>query len=159
MKIMYSEDYSINLQIHTTKDINDSHVNGSLTVIWRDYDNIINNNPKMVYMSSVNPNEVKGPHTHTKRNSYFSCIHGSIVLIVKDDDEKFHEIKSDSEKPVLVSIPNGTAFALINPTEMIAKVLVLADIAWKPDDNEMDITTFDDYDWRKWSKNHSTTKK
>ena len=66
-KIMDSEDYSINLQIHTTKDINDSHVNGSLTVIWRDYDNIINNNPKMVYVSSVNPNEVKGPHTHTKR--------------------------------------------------------------------------------------------
>ena len=69
-----------------------------------------------------------------------------------DDDEKFHEIKSDSEKPVLVSIPNGTAFALINPTEMIAKVLVLADIAWRPNDNEMDITIFDDYDWQKWSK-------
>ena len=56
---MDSEDYSINLQIHATKDINDSHVNGALTVIWRDYDNIINNNPKMVYVSSVNPNEVK----------------------------------------------------------------------------------------------------
>ena len=66
---MDSEDYSINLQIHTTKDINDSHVNGALTVIWRDYDNIINNNPKMVYVSSVNPNEVKGPHTHTKRGT------------------------------------------------------------------------------------------
>jgi dTDP-4-dehydrorhamnose 3,5-epimerase len=38
-------------------------------------------------------------------------------------------------------------------------VLVLADIAWRPDDNEMDNTIFDDYDWRKWSKNHSTTKK
>ena len=69
-----------------------------------------------------------------------------------DDDEKFHEIKLDSEKPVLVSIPNGTAVALINPTEMIAKVLVLADIAWRPNDNEMDITIFDDYDWQKWSK-------
>jgi dTDP-4-dehydrorhamnose 3,5-epimerase len=112
----------------------------------------------MIYVNSINPGEIKGPHIHKKRITYFSCIHGSIVLIVKDD-EKFHEIKLDSGKPVLVSIPNGTAVALINPTEMIAKVLVLADIAWRPDDNEMDNTMFDDYDWRKWSKNLSATKK
>ncbi len=53
---MDSENYPINLENHPTKDISDSHVNGSLTVIWRDYDNIIKNNPKMVYVSSVNPN-------------------------------------------------------------------------------------------------------
>ena len=39
---MDSENYHINLENHPTKDISDSHVNGSLTVIWRDYDNIIN---------------------------------------------------------------------------------------------------------------------
>ena len=30
-----------NLELHPTKDINDNHVNGSLTVIWRDWDKII----------------------------------------------------------------------------------------------------------------------
>ena len=99
-----AEDYSINLQIHTTKDINDSHVNGSLTVIWRDYDNIINNNPKMVYMSSVNPNEVKGPHTHTKRNSYFSCIHGNVIFIIKNPDGSYSEIESNPENGVMVFV-------------------------------------------------------
>ena len=113
----------------------------------------------MVYVNSINPGEVKGPHLHKNRTSYFYCIHGKVVFVIQDKDGNISEYKTDPEKPVLVSIPNGTAFALINPTEMIAKVLVLADIAWKPDDNEMDITTFDDYDWRKWSKNHSTTKK
>ena len=157
---MSNKNFTIwDLEKYQTRAVTDSHINGELTVIWRDWDNLIKNHPKMVYVNSINPGEIEGPHIHKKRITYFSCIHGSIVLIVKDDDEKLHEIKSDSEKPVLVSIPNGTAFALINPTEMIAKVLVLADIAWKPDDNEMDITTFDDYDWRKWSKNHSTTKK
>jgi len=28
----------------------------------------------------------------------------------------------------------------------------LADVAWKPNDNEMENNTFDDYDWKKWDK-------
>ena len=144
------------LETHQTRAVTDSHTNGELTVIWRDWDNIIKNHPKMIYVNSINPGEIKGPHIHKKRITYFSCIYGSIVLIIKDDTGKFHEIKINSVKPVLVSVSNGTAVALINPTETIAKVLVLADIAWRPDDNEMDNTIFDDYDWRKWSKNHST---
>ena len=48
-----SKDYSINLEKHETKDIHDNHVNGSLTVIWRDWDEIIKNHPKMIYVSSV----------------------------------------------------------------------------------------------------------
>ena len=34
----------------------------------------------------------------------------------------------------------------------ISKILVLADVAWKPNDNEMENITFDDYDWNKWKK-------
>ena len=137
MKIMDSEDYRINLEIHPTKDTSNSHVNGSLTVVWRDYDNIIKNNPKMVYVSSVNPNEVKGPHTHTKRNSYFSCIHGNVIFIIKNSDGSYSEIESNPENGVMVFVP---------------KVLALADIAWIPDDHEMENTTFNDYEWKKWKK-------
>ena len=149
---MDSEDYSINLQIHTTKDINDSHVNGALTVIWRDYDNIINNNPKMVYVSSVNPNEVKGPHIHTKRNSYFSCIHGNVIFIIKNPDGSYSEIESNPENGVMVFVPKNTPSAHINISDGISRVLALADIAWSPNDNEMENLTFDDYDWKKLKK-------
>ena len=152
MKIMYSEDYSINLQTNPTKDINDSHVNGSLMVIWRDYDNIINNNPKMVYVSSVNPNEVKGPHIHTKRNSYFSCIHGNVIFIIKNPDGSYSEIESNPENGVMVFVPKNTPSAHINISDGISRVLALADIAWRPNDNEMENLTFDDYDWKKWKK-------
>jgi dTDP-4-dehydrorhamnose 3,5-epimerase len=34
----------------------------------------------------------------------------------------------------------------------VSRVLALADIAWKPNDNEMKNVTFDDYDWSKWKK-------
>ena len=148
---MENKNFSVwNLENYQTKDITDSHINGELTVIWRDWDNLIKNHPKMVYVNSVNPGEIKGPHIHKNRTTSFSCIHGNVVLVIQDNDGKFHEIKADSEKPVLITVPKGIAAAIVNPTTKIAKVLVLADIAWRPNDNEVKNVSFDDYDWKKY---------
>ena len=150
---MSNKNFSVwELEKHETKDTTDSHTNGELTVIWRDWDNIIKNHPKMIYVNSINPGEIKGPHIHKDRTSYFFCIDGSIVLIIKDDNGEFNELKADSEKPVLICIPNGVEVPLVNPTLVISKVLVLADVAWKPNDSEMRNTTFENYDWNKWKK-------
>ena len=143
----------IDLEKHETKDNQDQHVNGSLTVVWRDWDNLIKNHPKMVYVNSINPGEIKGPHIHKNRTTHFSCISGNVVLVIQDNGGKFHEVKADSEKPVLITVPNGIAAAIVNPTTKITKVLVLADIAWRPNDNEMKDVSFDNYDWKKWKKN------
>ena len=143
------------LEKHQTIDTTDSHINGELTIIWRDWDNIITSPPKMIYVNYINPGEIKGPHLHKNRTTYFSCIHGSIVLVIQDDDGKFHEVKADSERPTLVSVRNGVAAAIVNPTDDISKVLVLADIAWKPNDNEMKNIDFENYDWNKWKKQNS----
>ena len=147
---MEEKNFSIyDLEKHQTKDVADSHINGELTVIWRDWDNLIKNHPKMVYVNTVNPGEIKGPHIHKNRTTYFFCVHGNVVFVIQDNAGKFHEIKVDSEKPVLITVSNGTAAAIVNPTTKIAKVLVLADIAWRPNDNEVKNVSFDDYDWEK----------
>ena len=140
----------IELEKHVTKDIHDSHTNGDLTVIWRDWDNIIKKTPKMVYVSSVNPGEIKGPHLHKNRTSYFSCIHGKVVFIIQDEDGIFEEIEVDSRASILICVPNGIASAHINVGKEQARILVLADIAWKPNDNEMIDVKFSDYDFNKW---------
>ena len=142
--------FIIKLETHPTKDVVDSHINGTLTVIWRDRDKIIKKNPKMVYVSSVNPGEVKGPHLHLKRDSYFVCIHGKVVFIIKENSGKYLEIESSDDKPVLVFVPKKTASAHINLTNSVARVLALADPAWKPNDNEMKNVSFLDYNWSKW---------
>lgn len=147
--------YFVKLEKHLTKDISDQHVNGSLTVVWRDWDKIIKNQPKMVYVSSVNPGEIKGPHLHTKRNSYFVCIHGKVIFITRDQNGKYDEIESSVDDPVLIYIPKNCPSAHLNLSNDISRILVLADIAWKPNDNEMKNVTFDDYDWSKWTK-HKT---
>ena len=149
---MTNQNFSIlDLETHQTKDIEDSHINGELTVIWRNWDNIIKN-PEMVYVNSVNPGEIKGPHIHKKRTSFFYCIDGKMALVIKDNNNKYNEIEVDSQESKLISVSKGTPAAIINPSQNVSKILVLADVAWKPNDNEMENVTFDDYDWNKWKK-------
>jgi len=144
--------FSSKLEKHDTKDVNDDHINGSLVVIWRDWDKIIKNEPKMVYVSSINPGEIKGPHIHTKRSSHFTCIHGEVVFIIKNSFGQYSEIHSSETNPVMVYVPKGFSSAHINLSKNISRILTLADVAWKPNDNEMQNKIFDDYDWAKWKK-------
>lgn len=142
----------IKLETHMTKDVEDKHINGFLNVVWRDWDKILPSEPKMIYISSVNPGEKKGPHLHTKRDSYFICIRGKIVFIIKDTHGKYHEIESNEFEPTLIQIPRNYSSAHINLSNGISSVLVLASMSWKPNDNEMMDVSFDDYDWMKWNK-------
>lgn len=148
---MPNSKHGFNLEKHETKDVCDGHINGSLTVVWRDWDDIIQNHPKMIYVSSVNPTEIKGPHIHTKRTSHFVCIEGKVVFIIKNNDGTYDEVISSEEKPVMVHIPKNIASAHINLSENTSRILALADIAWKPNDNEMKNVKFDNYDWNKWN--------
>lgn len=141
----------IELEKHRTKDVKDGHVNGYLTVVWRNWDKVIKH-PKMVYLSSVYPGEIKGPHLHTKRNSYFICIHGRVVFIVKDKNGKYKEIESSEDNPIMIFVPKNLASAHLNLSDGISQILALADLAWRPDDNEMKNISFNDYDWTKWKK-------
>ena len=147
---MKKDDFSVfQLENHETKDVLDAHVNGGLTVIWRNWDKIINN-PGMIYLNTVNPKEIKGPHLHKNRTSYFFCIQGKMVVIIQDKNGKYHEIEANSKSSKLISVPNGISAAIINPSKNISKILVMADVAWKPNDNEMENTVFENYDWKKW---------
>ena len=149
---MESQNFFVwDLEKHQTKDVKDSHINGELTVIWRNWDEIIKN-PQMVYVNSVNPGEIKGPHIHKNRTSYFYCIEGKMSIVIRDTDGSYHEIETNSKESKLVSVSNGIAAAIINPSEKISKILVLADISWKPNDDEMKNISFDNYDWTKWKK-------
>ena len=138
------------LETHQTKDVKDNHVNGSLTVIWRDWDKIINHDLKMIYISSINKGEIKGPHIHTKRNSYFVCIHGKVVFIIKNNDGSYREIISSEEKPVLVHVPKNVSSAHINLSDTVSRVIALADLAWRPNDEEMKNDIFENYNLSKW---------
>jgi len=147
-----NEEYFTDLETHPTKDIHDNHQNGNLTVVWRDWDKIIKNHPKMIYVTSVNSGETKGPHLHKKRDSHFVCVRGKVVFIIQKNVNEYIEIESSEDKPVLVHVPKNIASAHINLSESSSLILAFADIAWKPNDNEMENLSFENYDWTKWKK-------
>jgi dTDP-4-dehydrorhamnose 3,5-epimerase len=148
---------TFSLEKHETKDIQDSHVNGSLIPVWRDWDNLVKIHPKMVYVTTINPNEIKGPHLHITRSYYFVCISGKVVFIIKDPSGKYHEIESSYENPVLIEVPKNFGSCHINLSNETSMILCLASPAWRPDDKDEHNVVFDDYDWKKWES--STTKK
>ena len=143
---------SYELEKHTTKDIHDSHINGSLIPIWRDWDKIITVQPEMVYVTTINPGETKGPHLHIIRHSYYVCIKGRVVFISKDESGKYIEIESSEEKPVLIEIPKNRSSAHINLSNEPSIILALVNPSWKPDNRDEHDVTYDDYDWDKWKK-------
>jgi dTDP-4-dehydrorhamnose 3,5-epimerase len=109
----------------------------------------------MIYTTSINPGEIKGPHLHSKRTSYFICVKGKVVFIIKDNNGKYHEIECSQESTKMICVPNGTSSAHVNFSDEASTILVLADIAWKPNDNEMSNVKFEDYSWEKWKiKSH-----
>jgi dTDP-4-dehydrorhamnose 3,5-epimerase len=138
------------LEKHNTRDIRDGHVNGTLIPVWRDWDDTIKVHPKMVYVTTVNPGEIKGPHLHIIRYSYFVCIKGRVVFIIKDNSGKYIEIESSSENPTLVEIPRNYASCHINLSDEPSVILSLVEPAWRPDNKDEHNITFDDYDWKKW---------
>ena len=95
---------------------------------------------------------IKGPHIHTKRDSYFVCIHGKVVFIIKEKNGIYKEIESSENEPILVHVPKNSSSAHINLSKDVSRVLTLADLSWKPNDNEMKNDLYDDYNWDKWKK-------
>jgi len=139
------------LEKHDTKDIKDGHVNGTLISVWKDWENIIKVHPKMVYVTTVNPGEIKGPHLHKIRHSYFVCIKGKVVFIIKEKNGNYIEIESSYENPVLVEVPRNYASCHINISNEVSIILSLVEPAWRPDNKDEYNEEFLDYDWKKWN--------
>ena len=51
----------------------------------------------------------------------------------------------------MVKIPKNIPSAHINLSNQSSSVLALASHSWKPNDNEMQNVTFEDYNWEKWN--------
>ena len=50
----------------------------------------------------------------------------------------------------MIYVPKNMPSAHLNLSKSTSRILTIADLAWKPNDNEMMNSTFLDYDWKKW---------
>lgn len=139
----------IDLEQIATKDVRHGHQNGLFIPIWRNWDNIYEHEPEMVYVATCFPGELKGPHLHKQRWSYLTVIKGEVVFIVKTD-KGFQEYVLNDKKPQTLVIPAGTPQAHVNIGAADAIVMNLCNPAWHPDNQDNYTADYGDYDFTKW---------
>lgn len=142
----------IDLELIATKDVQHGHQNGNFIPVWRDWDKKYEHDPKMVYVTTCFPGELKGPHLHKMRWSYLTVLKGKVAFVVKTD-AGFQEFVLSDEKPQTLVIPAGTPQAHVNIGDIDAIVMNLCTPAWHPDNQDNYTADYGDYDFSKWGYN------
>ena len=140
-----------NLEHIQTKDMRDGHQNGWFVPVWRDWDKIYEHEPKMAYIATCFPGEIKGPHLHKERWSFLTVLKGEVVFIVKESGQYKEFIIKDTLPQTLV-IPANTPQAHINIGKEEAIVLNLCNPAWHPERQDNYAGDYSDYNFSKWIK-------
>ena len=141
----------IDLEHIKTKDVKDGRQNGWFIPLWRDWDKIYDKEPKMAYIATCFPGEVKGPHLHKERWSFLTVLKGKVAFIVKVGQEYKEFVLSD-EKLQTIVIPANTPQAHINIGAEEAMVMNLCHPAWHPDRQDNFTGDYTGYDFSKWLK-------
>ena len=98
-----------------------------------------------IFIGSFDENEERSLEAHYES--------GAIYMTSNlPENGDYVEIESSSEKPVMVIVPKNIPSAHINLSKSTSKILTLADVAWKPNDNEMRNINFNNFEWSKFKK-------
>lgn len=128
----------------------DGAPNGTLLPLFNVHDGFVAEaqHPKQVYLTTVAPGAVKGPHLHMKRWALFTCIRGDVIVVVKTE-HGYEEVRSGERHDFLtIQVPAGMAAALYNPWQTEALVLNMPAPSWHPDDQDDHPCSFDGYEFR-----------
>ena len=104
----------------------DGKQNGVLIPLWH-----VDTGPRIdqVYLTTVMPWSMKGPHLHKVRRGLFCCVRGEAIAVVRLGGE----YKTFSLKPgdPALEIPPGVPVALYNPSGIEALVLNMPSPPWR----------------------------
>ncbi|MDP3115396.1 MAG: WxcM-like domain-containing protein [Candidatus Cloacimonadaceae bacterium] len=70
--------------------------------------------PRQVYLTVVDPGEIKGPHFHKERYAMYTCIKGNIKIVLKLEDKYEVLFSGEDHDYATLWIPAGIPTAVIN---------------------------------------------
>ena len=70
--------------------------------------------PRQVYMTVVDPGEIKGPHYHLERYAMYTCIKGNIKVVIKVDGSYITLYSGEDYDYATLWIRAGIPTAVIN---------------------------------------------
>lgn len=127
----------------------DGRPNGFLVPIYNIHETPIaaEQRPQQVYLTVVSPGGVKGPHLHLRRWGLFTCIKGSVKIILKTEAGYEVLFTGPDHGFATVQVPAGIPAALQNVGDEEAYILNMPSPAWRPDDQDEHDVSFDGYDF------------
>jgi mannose-6-phosphate isomerase-like protein (cupin superfamily) len=87
---------------------------------------------KQVYITTIEPGKSKGPIVHKERSSIIVPTQGRVIIQLGPDRDDFEQ----NPASCLLEIPPTMPFRFVNPTDKTVMLLVLANKAWSPDDDD-----------------------
>lgn len=124
-------------------------VNGFLVPLYNIHDKFFaaGKEPQQVYLTTVLPGKIKGPHLHFIRTGFFTCIKGNVRVVLKTGSE-YQVFYSGVDHDFLsIEIPTGTPAAVQCLGDEEAYILNMPNPAWTPDMNDEHTADFDDFDF------------
>jgi dTDP-4-dehydrorhamnose 3,5-epimerase len=119
-------------QIRTTDS--EGYWNGAVLPVWNSaYDNY---RPEQVYVTTILPGGVKGPHLHLKRAGAFCAIKGEVLIVTRRSGEYQEAACGERNGYKLVHVEPGVPCALYNIGDCESFVLNLPSPPWKADDQD-----------------------
>ena len=121
--------------------------NGFLVPIFNVNDKFVEDaqHPKQVYLTTVTPHEVKGPHLHMKRWQLYTCIKGNVKFVTRVQDRYEEYFSGEDHGFATVQVPAGIPSAIINEGDEEAYVINMPSPAWHIDDQDEHEVSFEDY--------------
>jgi len=132
----------------TTKDEH-GDVNGFLVPIYNIHDKFFapGKEPQQVYMTTILPGTLKGPHMHFIRTGFFTCIKGNVRVVLKTDEGYQVFFSGEDYEYQSIEVPTGIAAVVQCLGAEEAYLLNMPNPAWTPDMNDEHTADFSDFDF------------
>src|SRR4051794_2589594 len=121
----------------TTRD-DDGEVNGFLVPIYNIHDGFFvdGKHPQQVYITTILPGKLKGPHMHMIRTGFFTCIKGNVRVVVKLEDGYKEFFSGEEYQFRSIEVPTGIPAVVQCLGDEEAYLLNMPNPAWTPDMND-----------------------
>lgn len=123
--------------------------NGYLVPIYNIHDGFFapGKEPQQVYLTTVEPGKVKGPHLHFIRTGFFTCIKGNVRVIMKLESGYRVLYSGEDHDYLSIEVPTGVPAAIQCLGDQEAMMLNMPSPAWTPDMDDEHTADFSDFDF------------
>ena len=124
-------------------------VNGFLVPIYNIHDGFFSEgkHPQQVYMTTILPGKLKGPHLHFIRTGFFTCIKGNVKVVLKLEDGYKEFFSGENNEYRSIEVPTGVPAVVQCVGDEEAFLLNMPSPAWTPDMKDEHSADFSDYDF------------